>query len=313
MSDKLSWRTLMETRTEKRTKIQTPALVAVIVGLHVMAVGSIIFIQGCGRNRTPQTPPTAPTAPVMPPAPETRETRPVTPPVFQPPAPIEHEPRVTPPPPDLKTYEVQRGDSLSTIAQRHGVTTAGLADLNQITDRDTIRIGQKLLLPAHARATAAAPAPATRTPAAPAVEGATYVVQAGDSLSRIAQRHGVSASRLAEANNISDPNLIRVGQTLVIPGAAEPRPDRAPDTPRPSPSPKPAEEAAPEPVPAPAEPPAEPPAAADAFPYTVRTGDTLETIARDFAILKEDILNLNNLSGDEVVTPGQTLLIPPMR
>ncbi len=44
-----------------------------------------------------------------------------------------------------------------------------------------------------------------------------YTVQRGDSLSRIAQRHKVSAEALARANGISNPNRIRVGQILKIP------------------------------------------------------------------------------------------------
>lgn len=312
MNEKLSWRTLMETRTEKRNKMQTPTLVAIIVGLHIMAVGSVVFIQGCGTARTRGPSVEPPPAPVMPADPEVREARPVTPPpVFTPPTTVP-EPAPRMPEADPQVYEVQRGDSLSTIARRHGVSTAELADLNKISDPNTIRIGQKLLLPAHARTVtprAAAPAPAA--PAAPTADGTTYVVQAGDSLSRIAARHGVTTAALSAANNISDPNMIRVGQTLVIPNGDAPAPGTerpAPTRPAPAPAPAPAEPEVETPAPAPS-----PADAAGAFPYSVRSGDTLETIARDFATLKDDIVRLNNLTGDETLRPGQTLLIPPMR
>ncbi len=145
-----------------------------------------------------------------------------------------------------------------------------------------------------------------------AAEGDTYTVQAGDSLSRIAQRHGISASELAKANNISDPNRIRVGQALIIPGASKPTPSEVEPEATPAPTPAVVEEAV-EPIPEPEMPEPERPEATDAFPYTVRTGDTLETIARDFAVLKEDIVKLNNLSADAAVVPGQALLIPPMQ
>ncbi len=49
------------------------------------------------------------------------------------------------------------------------------------------------------------------------VEMREYVIQPGDSLSRIALKHGLSARVLAEANGITDPNKIRVGQVLKIP------------------------------------------------------------------------------------------------
>ena len=51
----------------------------------------------------------------------------------------------------------------------------------------------------------------------PAAQAQTYTVQAGDTLGRIAARFGVTASALAAANGISDPNVIQVGQVLQIP------------------------------------------------------------------------------------------------
>jgi peptidoglycan-N-acetylglucosamine deacetylase len=70
---------------------------------------------------------------------------------------------------------------------------------------------------------------ATATPA-----GQTYTVQSGDNLSRIAQRFGVSLDDLMDANNISDANVIRLGQVLVIPGGAGATSTRAAVTATPS-------------------------------------------------------------------------------
>jgi murein DD-endopeptidase MepM/ murein hydrolase activator NlpD len=64
----------------------------------------------------------------------------------------------------------------------------------------------------------------------------TYVVRAGDSLSGIAQRFGTTVDALQRANNISNPNLIYVGQTLIIPsGGSTPTPPTTPGTPTPAP------------------------------------------------------------------------------
>jgi N-acetylmuramoyl-L-alanine amidase len=49
---------------------------------------------------------------------------------------------------------------------------------------------------------------------------AGYTVRVGDTLSGIAARHGVSVQALIGANSIANPNLIRAGQTLKIPGSA---------------------------------------------------------------------------------------------
>ena len=57
----------------------------------------------------------------------------------------------------------------------------------------------------------------TRHVPAPAADYITYVIQPGDTLSGIAQRYGTTAERLAQLNNLSDPNRIYAGNTLRIP------------------------------------------------------------------------------------------------
>jgi LysM repeat protein len=218
---------------------------------------------------------------------------------------------------------VKRGDNLSTIARRHGVSPAELVDLNNLRDANSIRIGQKLLLPPHARAvsgTTPAPAPAVTAPARPAGNGTTYVIQAGDNLSSIASRHGVTVAQVVAANQMTDPNRIRVGQSIVIPAAGivpapSPAPSPAPIAVPAVPAPmQPAPVAAPEPVmeEAPMEPaPLPMVSGAEPFPHPVRMGDTLDSLARDYSTLKSEIMRLNNLSEDAVLRSGQTILIPP--
>lgn len=67
--------------------------------------------------------------------------------------------------------------------------------------------------------TAVAPTTPTPTPTPTRVPGQplTYVVQAGDLLGTIAQQFGVSVDAIVEANNLDDPNLLFVGQELIIP------------------------------------------------------------------------------------------------
>ena len=324
MNRNVSWRMLMETRTEERRKFQTPALVAVVVALHVVAVGSVALIQGCGTvNTRPRA--EAPPAPVMPPQAEPIPTR--VPPRPIPPPPVVQQPVVTPIAPapvrvgDVQTYEVKRGDNLSTIARRHGVSTAELVDLNNLRDANSIRIGQKLLLPPHARAVSGTtPAPAVTAPtpavARPTGTGTPYVIQAGDNLSSIASRHGVTVAQIVAANQMTDPNRIRVGQSIIIPAAGNAAaPIPAPAAPVPAPvapvaAPAPILEVAPVEAAA-IEVEALPMlAGAEPFPHPVRMGDTLDSLARDYSTLKSEIMRLNNLSEDAVLRPGQTVLIP---
>ncbi len=327
MNDKQSWRVMMETRFEDRKKIQTPTLVATIVGLHIVAVGSIVFIQGCETARPMPEPPPAPVMPED--AAVTDPVPPVTPrpePVFQPP--VTREPRPeTVRPEDAKTYTVRSGDSLSRIASRHGVEMTEIMALNNIANPDRIEVDQVLLLPAHARVRSDAPA---ARPAAtpPPSNGDTYTVRSGDALSRIAVRHGVSLEDLMAANNITNPDRIIEGQRLVIPaGGTAPTPERTTSEPAPrAPTPRatflPADEAdAPE-IEEDAEPeeevtPSAPSASTlggetESFVYTVRPGDTLEGLARDYSVLVEDIRALNNLQPNQQLRPGQSIEIPGM-
>ena len=62
----------------------------------------------------------------------------------------------------------------------------------------------------------ATPSPRAPTPT-PRSTPRTYVAQAGDSLSTIAARFGVTVQALMTANGLANPNLINVGQVLVIP------------------------------------------------------------------------------------------------
>jgi LysM repeat protein len=106
------------------------------------------------------------------------------------------------------TYTVQKGDSLAAIAARFDTTVEALAAANGITDPGLIYIGATLHL--SGAAFVAEPAPSS----------ANYTVKVGDRLISIASTYGIAVSTIAAANNLSNPNVIRIGQVLVIPGAA---------------------------------------------------------------------------------------------
>jgi LysM repeat protein len=105
------------------------------------------------------------------------------------------------------TYTVRKGDTLSHIAQRHGVSTTDLRRANGLST-DLIGVGQKLNIPGQGAATTAV-----------ASAGNTYLVQSGDTLGGIARAHGISVGGLKRANNLSS-DVIRIGQTLQTPAIA---------------------------------------------------------------------------------------------
>jgi membrane-bound lytic murein transglycosylase D len=117
-----------------------------------------------------------------------------------------------PVPPD-GLYRIRRGDTLSVIARRFGVSEQDLVALNHLPDRDRIHARQLIQLPLGRGGASGA---STR-----AGEPATYRVQRGDSLWLIARRHGVGANEIAALNRLPDRNRLRVGQTLHIPRSAK--------------------------------------------------------------------------------------------
>jgi LysM repeat protein len=131
------------------------------------------------------------------------------------------------------TYTVVTGDNLSVIAKKNHLTLSELAAANNLNVTTAkLRPGQKLIIPGKTPA----PAKPAETAAhlasastAPAITGDTaaskapgdvvkHTVKSGESLSSIAQKYGVKVGDIAAANSISDPQKIRLGQELVIPG-----------------------------------------------------------------------------------------------
>ena len=106
-------------------------------------------------------------------------------------------------------HTVQSGETLTGIADSYGVAVNSLAQQNAITDVNVIYAGQELTIPGRGAPGAAAPGPTL-----------AYTVVVGDTLSGIADAHGMRVADLLAANAaISDPNRIFVGQVIAVPGA----------------------------------------------------------------------------------------------
>ncbi len=108
-------------------------------------------------------------------------------------------------------HVVRPGDSLEYIAGFYGVRVADLVAANALEDPDRLQVGQRLVIPAPT------PPPGEVTPSPTTADVARYVVQEGDTLSAIAVRFRVSVAAIQAANNLGKSELIRVGDTLIIP------------------------------------------------------------------------------------------------
>ncbi len=98
------------------------------------------------------------------------------------------------------SYTVKRGDSLSMIAQRFGVSLAGLIASNGLTS-NTIQIGQQLSIPGGVGS-----------------QASEHTIRRGETLSEIAQQYRVSLASLRQANKLSG-DRIMIGQKLKIPAS----------------------------------------------------------------------------------------------
>ena len=139
------------------------------------------------------------------------------------------------------TYQVIAGDTLTAIAYRFGTTVNAIVQANSIVNPNLIYVGQLLEIPdgqttptppPTGTPPSPTPSPTSQPPTAtPPPVGTIYIVQAGDTLSSIARRFGVTVNAIAQANGITNPNLIYVGQRLVIPDGSTPSPTPIPPTP----------------------------------------------------------------------------------
>ena len=115
---------------------------------------------------------------------------------------------------------VEVGDSLSKIAKRYDTTTEILAAINGICDVNQIYVGQKILL--------AGAEFDTDDEVDPEPISVTVLVEVGDSLSKIAKQYDTTVDDLMVTNDITDPNLLFVGQELVVSGIVPIVPDVEP-------------------------------------------------------------------------------------
>lgn len=306
-------------------------VVSAVAGMHVVIAASILCAGGCGTTMPVAT--GKPPQPTLP-APVFEPTPPPTKPIRPAPAATTAKTWSA----DTTAYTVQNGDSLSLIAQRFGVSQAEILGLNQMKDANKVMVGQTLRLPGKVDVNAPRPVikkapaapkaakPASASAATSATAAGTYVVQPGDSLSRIASRNKVSLSALRQANDLKG-DRIMAGQKLKLPGAAETpvasaavapasapsvsvpvEPPTTPTTPPPAvTTPAPTTPAVTTPAPTAT---AEPVSSTPSFrSHTVELGEDLYHVSLMWDVSVEELQSLNNITGT-ALTPGQVLKIP---
>jgi membrane-bound lytic murein transglycosylase D len=120
-------------------------------------------------------------------------------------------PAYVPPKDTYATHRVRRGETLSTIARRHGTSVNAIVRANNLRSRNRIRTGQRLKIPSRGATVRAS------TPIATGSQPATLTlsVRRGDSLWKLASRYGTTVDRIKRDNGLRSDRLY-VGQRLRI-------------------------------------------------------------------------------------------------
>jgi LysM repeat protein len=219
---------------------------------------------------------------------------------------------------DGTTHLVQPGDTLFSLSVRYGTTVEAFMRANGLTS-ETIYQGQTLVIPTTNEGSYSPPA----YEPAPLGSDNYHIVAAGETLFSIAQRYGSSVGAIAEANGITYPYLIYVGQYLTIPaygnnpvsppgGGYYPPPVAGGYYP-------PSAEGGYYPPQNPAYPPAEGyyPPQQETYPapgmtgtHTVGPGETLYSIANRYGITTQAIAQANGITNPNQIYVGQVLYLP---
>ena len=179
-------------------------------------------------------------------------------------------------------YRVKNGDYLGRIASRHRCTVAQIKRWNNLSSNN-IRVGQRLVIyrggtSSGSASASSAPAKAQSSSAAPTSGGSTYTVKSGDTLSGIANRNGVTVAQLKQWNGLSG-NNIKVGQKLKVKAGSTSQPAASS-------------------------------ASGDYITYTVKSGDSFYSIAKNYSgVSAQNIMDFNGMTSSNL-KPGMKIKIP---
>jgi LysM repeat protein len=180
-------------------------------------------------------------------------------------------------------YTIQVGDTLSGLGVRFGVNPIAITEANRDTllDPNNLAVGTTILIPGYqppAATTDAGEAGSEEgTPDTAAEEGESVVhtVQAGQGLIEIATLYGVSVAEITAANGMTDQDILRIGQQLIIPGVTQ-----------------------------------RDIAIAQGNVHTVQPGESLLSIALLYGVTVEELQAANELDNPDSIFIGQELIIP---
>ncbi|MCJ1804688.1 LysM peptidoglycan-binding domain-containing protein [Staphylococcus warneri] len=169
------------------------------------------------------------------------------------------------------THKVKSGESLWSISSKYGISISKLKSLNHLSSNI---IFPNQVLKVSGSTSTSKPSSSSST----GTSSSTYTVKAGDSVSSIAAKYGMSYQKLMKLNGLKS-FLIHPGQKLKVSGTVS--------TSKPSSSAS---------------------TTGSSSTYTVQAGDSLSSIAAKYGTTYQKIMSLNGLS-NFFIYPGQKLKV----
>lgn len=175
-------------------------------------------------------------------------------------------------------HTVKRGEALSVIAAKYGVSSSDLVAANKLANANRIFVGMQLVIPVRGAPAAASPPSAGRStvadvrvePARATIPTTTVVVASGDTLSGIAAKHGVTTASIRSNNGLTSDKIV-VGQKLVLTNAAK--------------------------------------SAATPRVHVVASGESLSVIAAKYGVSQADLQRWNKITNSAHIRIGQQLTV----
>lgn len=178
-------------------------------------------------------------------------------------------------------YTVQSGDTLSGIALKFSTTSSKLAQLNSISNPNLIYVGQRLLVNQSSNSNSSSSGQSSSTTTNTETSSASYTVKSGDTLSGIASQYNTTVNQIVSLNQLSNPNLIYVGQVLKLKNSQTTNSSSSSSSTD----------------------------ATTVGTYTVKAGDTLSAIASRYSTSSSTLASLNSLSNPNLIYVGQVLKV----
>lgn len=171
-------------------------------------------------------------------------------------------------------HKVKRGQTLSHLSHRYGVPISAIMELNALTNRHRLSIGQRLIIPANKQVAVKSSSKNSSKKPNPKTSGtATYTVRKGDTLGKLASKFGITTGEIRRLNGLKNPNRIYPGQKLKVSSASS--------------------------------------SSGGLFKeHLVKRGENLSYLSKKYGVTVSAIMSANNLGSKHVLKIGQRLLIP---